>query len=89
MALIKEIATPYGPSIKANYHHICEVGWTKDERLVVQLAGHASKGDREVSGTVALGRINIELEKTSDLPRLAEIYALIKATSEWTDAQDA
>jgi hypothetical protein len=89
MALLKEIATPYGPSVKANYHHICEVHWVKSGTTTVQLAGHASKEDRLAAGTVALGRINVQLAPLDELPPLAGLYALIKALPEWAGAQDA
>ena len=89
MALIKEIATPYGPSIKANYHHICEVHWVKAGPTTVQLAGHASKEDRIAAGTVALGRINVTLQGIAEPTDLSAIYIAIKALPEWADSVDA
>ena len=89
MALLKEIATPYGPSIKANYHHICEVHWVKGGKTTVQLAGHASREARLAAGTVALGRINVTLEATADQQTLAQLYGALKALPEWSDAKDA
>jgi len=88
MALLKEIATPYGPSIKANYHHICEVHWVKGGPTTVQLAGHASQEDRIVAGTVALGRINVTLTEQDEPQDLAALYTAIKALPEWAGAQD-
>lgn len=89
MALIKEIATPYGPSIKANYHHICEVHWVKNGTTTVQLAGHASQADRIAAGTVALGRINVQLQDIAEPTSLADLYGAIKDLPEWADATDA
>lgn len=88
MALLKEIATPYGPSVKANYHHICEVHWVKDGITTVQLAGHASQADRVAAGTVALGRINVQLQGIAEPQNLGALYTAIKALPEWSDAQD-
>lgn len=89
MALLKEVATPYGPSIKANYHHICEVHWVKGGVTTVQLAGHASQADRVVADTVALGRVNVRLEGVTEPENLTALYTRIKALPEWGGAQDA
>jgi len=89
MALIKEIATPYGPSIKANYHHICEVHWVKAGPTTVQLAGHASREDRIAAGTVALGRVNVTLPQAAEPQDLTQLYTAIKALPEWASAEDA
>lgn len=78
MALIKSFPTPYGPSIKANYHYICEVGWRKDEALAVQLSGHVSREDSIAVRPVALIRINVPLPPQTDMPSLAECYDLLK-----------
>lgn len=88
MALLKEIATPYGPSIKANYHHICEALWVKGGQTTIQLSGYASEEDRRSVGTVALGKINVQLPAQAEPPSLTNLYTAIKALPEWAGAQD-
>jgi len=88
MALIREIDTPYGPSVKARYHTIVEVLWRKGELLQVQMAGHATKEDRAVAGSVALGRVNVTLPGTDGPPSLKEIYDGIKKLPDWKEAAD-
>lgn len=87
MALCKSIMTPYG--VNATYHHICEVNWDKTvPKMRVQLASYATPDARNAEGGIPLGRCNVLLDATPDLPTIADLYAAVKEQTEWSDAGD-
>lgn len=87
MALSKSVMTPYG--VPATYHHVCEVNWDKTSpKMRVQLASYATPDARNAEGGIPLGRVNLMLDATPDLPPIADLYEQIKGQPEWSDAED-
>lgn len=90
MALKKDFPTRYGAAIKAGYWKIASVveDFTAGTAQII-LAGYATAEDRLASAQ-PLARQEAVLQETAYAPdkTRAELYAVLKTTDVWADAED-